>query len=186
MKKQIKISFLYTSIATLSLGIVYPTLVSTVGFFIPSPAPSLLMWPILNEEKFQGRPSIHPEGSSGASNLSLTNPELWQQVERRLAQQIKYSSQNPYIFHEMVFASGSGCEPYISEQGALQQISRIAQIRNINKKILRELLSQHIQPKLWGFVGSKRVNVILLNEALEDLTLKMHPHVVHEMFRTKQ
>lgn len=187
MKKQIKVSFLFTLIATAGLGIIYPLLVASVGFFIPSVShPILLTQPIQSEDLFQGRPSMSGGPYSGSSNLSLTNPELWKQVEERVKQLSKYSPKGTLIPCELLFASASGYDPDISVQGAMHQISRIARARNMDMGILKQLVDHHIQSKLWGFIGSEKVNVIDLNESLEKLTAKVTPSAEPGMFRIKR
>jgi len=101
---------------------------------------------------------------SGASNLSLTNPELWKQVEERLKQ-----ASGSFVSRDLLFSSASGYDPYISVQGALCQIPRIAQTRHIDKEILERLVKHHIQSKLWGFIGTEKINILDLNENLKKL-----------------
>lgn len=173
MNKQIKVSFRFTALSTIGLGIIFPLLVAGVGLLIPSPRPSLLTKPIQEDALFQGRPSMSGSPSSGASNLSLTNPELWRQVEERLNQISKFSPKGALIPRDLLFASASGYDPHISVQGAIHQIPRIAQARHMDRGVLEQLVDQHIQPKLWGFIGTEKINVIELNESLKKLEGKI-------------
>ena len=52
------------------------------------------------------------------------------------------------------------------------QIDRVAQARkfsDVQKKELTELVERHIEPPQFGFLGEPRVNVLLLNLALDQL-----------------
>lgn len=175
MYRQIKIAFRFTALSTLGLGIVFPLLLTSVGFFIPSSSPTLSINSIQEKTLFQNRPSMSGGTYSGASNLSLTNPKLWKQVEERL----KQASSSP-IAHELLFASASGYDPHISVQGALCQIPRIAQICHIDKEILEQLVKQHIQSKLWGFIGTEKINVFKINEDLKKLEASSKQEMFHK------
>lgn len=164
MNRQIKIAFRFTALSTLGLGIFFPLLLAGVGFFISFTPSFLLTNPIQEGALFQGRPSMSGGPYSGASNLSLTNPKLWKQVQERLKQ-----ASGPSIPHDLLFASASGCDPHISVQSALCQIPRIAQIHHIDKEILERLVKHHIQSKLWGFIGTEKINILEINEDLKKL-----------------
>lgn len=174
MKKKIKVSFLFTLASTLGLGIIYPVLLTGIGLFIPSlPRPPLPPQPLQRADLFQGRPSMSGGPWSGASNLSLTNPELEQQVRKRLrhfAQSFPPGAfPDAWIPRDVLFASASGYDPDLSVQGAIGQILPIAKAHNIPVDALTFLVNQHTRPKLWGFIGSDTVNVAELNQALEKL-----------------
>ncbi len=181
MNKQIKVSLRFTALATLGLGIIFPLLVTSVGLLIPSARPSVPTKPFQKEDLFRGRPSMSGRLYSGASNLSLTNPELWKQVEERLNQISQYppkgTSDSTLVPRDLLFASASGYDPHISVRAALYQIPRIAQVRHMDASILKRLVEQHTQPKLWGFIGTEKINVAELNESLKrlDVGLKASP-----------
>lgn len=173
MNKQIKVSFFFTLIATVGLGIIYPAVLAIFGYVIPQRPPTLLTQPIQNETLFHGRPSMSGGPYSGASNLSLTNPELWKQVDERSKAISKYPPKGTLIPRDLLFASASGYDPDISVQAALHQIPRVAQGCNMDMGSLRQLVDQHIQTRLWGFIGSEKVNVIQLNKTLEKIAGKI-------------
>jgi K+-transporting ATPase ATPase C chain len=166
MKKQIKVSFLLTLYATIGLGIIYPVALSLIGSLVPSSPAAILKQPILQEDLFQGRPSMSGGLYSGASNLALTSAELDKQVGERIKH---LSKDNPgaLIPRDLLFASASGYDPDISLEGARFQIPRIAKARNIERGVLEKLVEYHIQRKLLGFIGTDKLNVVRLNEALE-------------------
>ncbi|MBX9805185.1 MAG: potassium-transporting ATPase subunit C [Alphaproteobacteria bacterium] len=186
MKRQLKISFWFTFYATACLGVVYPMVVTGAGLVIPSTTQvKLLEHPIQTDEFFHGRPSMSGGPYSGASNLSLTNPELWKQVERRLKEHSKYMLKGMHVPRDLLFASGSGYDPDISLPAALHQLPGIDKARPMNMQYLSELVDQHVQPRLLGFIGTTEINVIKLNESLEKRCHVAAAHNETGQFRIK-
>ena len=72
----------------------------------------------------------------------------------------------------MVFASGSGLDPHISPEAARLQIARVAAARGLSAGKIAPLVDKFTQGSQWGFLGEPRVNVLLLNIALDELTKK--------------
>lgn len=189
MKKQIKVSFLFTFISTIGLGIIYPALLAGIGLVIPSlPRPLLLNDPLQKENVFQGRPSMSGGFYSGASSLSLTSLDLQKQVRERLKHLARDSPDVPDLLvpRDLLFASASGYDADLSPQAALYQVSRIAKARHIDRGVLQQLVERHIQPKFWGFMGSETVNVLQLNESLEKLAVKLKSPAGAGMFHIEQ
>lgn len=184
MKRQLKISFLFTLYATAGLGVVFPLLVTGLGVIIPAVSPEkLLESPSPLEGAFHGRPSMSGGPSSGASNLSLTNQKLWEQVEERLKAHSKYLPKGTSVPRDLLFASGSGYDPHISPRGALHQIPRITKALPLDIQFLSELVDQQSQRKLIGFIGTEKVNVMNLNENLEERYRGRKTHTKQEVSR---
>ncbi|MBX9840115.1 MAG: potassium-transporting ATPase subunit KdpC [Silvanigrellaceae bacterium] len=129
---------------------------------------------------FWGRPSAAGEKgydatNSGASNLATTNKDLLDRIEKSIQEFLK---QNPTIKREeiptdLVTASASGLDPEISIQSAKIQIPRIAKARNISENNLTLLVDKLTQNPTLSFIGTERVNVLLLNNELDKETSKM-------------
>ncbi len=127
---------------------------------------------------FQPRPSAATSGASNdygcnplfsaASNLGPNNPKLVQEIKQRQAQiaafdHVKISAIPP----DAVTASASGLEPFISPANAAIQVDRVAAARHITQDQVRALVAKYTQGRTIGILGEPRVNVLLLNIALD-------------------
>jgi len=70
---------------------------------------------------------------------------------------------------DAVTASGSGLDPDISVQNALDQAPRVARARHLPAGQVIALVHRYTQGRQWGFLGEPTVNVLELNLALEGL-----------------
>ncbi|NJO01089.1 MAG: potassium-transporting ATPase subunit KdpC [Bacteroidia bacterium] len=131
--------------------------------------------PFNNPEYFWGRPSAvgYNAAATGGSNKGPNDPGYLEVVQSRIDTLLKYHPglKVEDIPVDMVTASGGGLDPHISQAGALMQITRIAQVRNLPPKVVRDLVPEYTEPPLWGFLGpGDQVNVLKLNLALDQLT----------------
>lgn len=68
---------------------------------------------------------------------------------------------------DAVTGSASGLDPQISPGNAEIQAARVAKARGVSTDQVKELIWQFTQRADWGFLGEPRVNVLLLNVALD-------------------
>ena len=105
---------------------------------------------------------------SGASNLGTNNSTLLREVQRRKAAYARFNGVPlASVPPDAVTASGSGLDPYISPQNAYLQVNRVAAARRLPAARVRALVASHVQGRTLGFLGEPRVNVLLLNIALD-------------------
>ena len=105
---------------------------------------------------------------SGGSNSGPTNPDFIKTVDDRL-QALRDTGITARIPVDLVEASASGLDPHISPAAAEVQIARIAKARGLDEKAVAELVSSHMEARQLGVLGHPRVNVLLLNLALDGM-----------------
>jgi len=108
-------------------------------------------------------------GSSG-SNFGPSNPALLQAVRARIdALRAADLGNTRPVPVDLVTASGSGLDPHISVAAAYYQVPRVARLRGLSEIRLMALVDEYTQGRQFGFLGEPRVNVLLLNLALDDI-----------------
>lgn len=122
---------------------------------------------------FHGRPSAagtdgYDARSSSGSNLGPTSQQLQRRAEaewRRL--QKDNPDQHQAIPVELVTASASGLDPHLSPHGARWQVPRVAKARGLSEERVAALIDELQESRDLGIFGEPRVNVLLLNMALD-------------------
>jgi potassium-transporting ATPase KdpC subunit len=123
---------------------------------------------------FHSRPSAAgPDGynaaASSGSNLGPTNKILTDRVASAAADLVAENPSLRVLPADLLTTSSSGLDPDISVAAAVAQIPRVAKARSLAEADLRALVDQKaIGPEL-GLFGTRRVNVLSLNLALDAL-----------------
>ena len=109
------------------------------------------------------------QGSSG-SNLGPTNPALADEVKGRLAALHDADPANTApVPVDLVTSSGSGLDPEITPAAAAYQAARVAKARGLSREQVDGLIAQNMSGRQLGILGERRVNVLKLNLALDDV-----------------
>ncbi|MCM6761284.1 potassium-transporting ATPase subunit KdpC [Rathayibacter sp. ZW T2_19] len=123
-------------------------------------------------EWFQSRPSAagYDAGASGGSNLGPENADLVAAIQERRASIAALEGVDPAdVPADALTASASGLDPQISPEYALLQAPRVAEARGLAVEDVRDLVESSVQPRVLGFLGEPRVDVLELNLALARL-----------------
>ncbi|HEY2245005.1 MAG: K(+)-transporting ATPase subunit C [Xanthobacteraceae bacterium] len=113
-------------------------------------------------------PAPYNAANSGASNLGPSNKALIDRVQGDI-DKLKQENPSMPVPTDLVTTSASGLDPHISPEAALFQVPRIAKVRNLPDERIRQLVGDHTEGRLFGLLGEPRVNVLLLNLALDQL-----------------
>ena len=178
-------------VATLCLAVVvcgfYPGLVWALaqalfsdkanGSFVEienRPVGSLLIGqPFAETKYFHPRPSAAGAGydatNSSGTNLGPMSKKLIEDVAARVARYRELNGLEPDvpIPADAVTASASGLDPDVSLENALLQAPRVARARGMNLDDVKQKIQIYTQDRQFGIFGEQRVNVLLLNLALD-------------------
>jgi K+-transporting ATPase ATPase C chain len=180
-------AFVLLALLSVLTGIVYPAVVTGIsqvvfhekangslivvdGMVLGS---KLIGQPFDDPKYFWSRPSAtgpfpyNAAGSTG-SNLGPTNPALADAVKARVSALRAADPRNrAQVPIDLVTASGSGLDPHVSPAAAEFQLARVAKARGLGVERVRRLVAEHTETRTLGFLGEPRVNVLLLNLALD-------------------
>ena len=133
----------------------------------------LIGQPFADPKYFWSRPSAtapfaNNAAASSGSNIGPTNPALADAVKQRIDALRAADPDNPApVPVDLVTASGSGMDPHISQAAAQYQIARVAKVRGMGEARVTEMVAQATEGRQFGVLGEPRVNVLLLNLALD-------------------
>ena len=199
MLREIRPSIVVLVALTVITGLVYPLAMTGIAQIVfPNQAQgslierdghvvgsALIGQDFISDKYFHGRPSAttkadpndatktvpapYNAANSGGSNLGPSNKAL---IDRVQADLDKLKKENPSapVPADLVTTSASGLDPDISVDAAYFQVPRVAKARNLAENRVRQLVSDHVEDRSLGLLGEPRVNVLLLNLALDRLS----------------
>ena len=186
MKSQLRPAITLLALLTLITGVIYPLAVTGLAqVLFPHQAngsliivdgktygSELIGQPFDDPRYFWGRPSAagYNAAASSGSNYGPMNPALMEMVQARVDALHAADPENTLpIPIDLVTASASGLDPHISVAAALYQVHRVATARGLNEEEVTALVQEYTEGRQLGFLGEPRVNVLLLNLALDGI-----------------
>jgi K+-transporting ATPase ATPase C chain len=189
MGQQLRSAIIVLALLTVLTGIIYPLVVTGIaqvafhrqanGSLIKSQdgkylGSELIGQPFDDPAYFWGRlsatePFTYNAAASSGSNYGPLNPALLDGVQKRIdALKAADPGNNQPIPVDLVTYSASGLDPHISVAAALYQVPRVARQRGLSQTQVLALVNHFTQGRQFGILGEPRVNVLLLNQALEE------------------
>lgn len=179
------VAILMTVVTTVLLGVGYPLVVTGLAqVLFPAKANGQLIerngtvvgsaiigQAFSSPGYFRSRPSAAGTGydaaNSGGTNLGPTNKKLIDSVKQAVSDAQKENPGTP-VPVDLVTSSASGLDPHISPAAAAFQAPRVAKERGISEADVKQAVDAFTEGRQLGFLGEPRVNVLLLNLALDD------------------
>jgi K+-transporting ATPase ATPase C chain len=185
MRKMIRGGLVMTVVLSVLTGVLYPSLITGMaGLLFPAQAAGSLVsvdgqvvgsalvgQPFARPEYFHGRPSNAGAGydgtASSGSNLGPTSAKLRDRVASSVDSLRALEAVSGVVPIDAVTASASGLDPHISPAHAALQVARVAAARGVPADAISALVAAHTDGRQLGLLGEPRVNVLLLNIALD-------------------
>lgn len=196
MLKEIRPAIVVLVLLTLITGLAYPLAMTAIaGVLFPKQAhgsliekdgkvigSALIGQEFKGDRYFHGRPSAtsapdpadstktiptpYNAANSGGSNLGPTSKALIDRVKNDV-DNMKAENPSTSVPVDLVTTSGSGLDPNISPEAAMFQVPRVAKARKMPEERVRQLVAEKIEGRFAGLLGEPRINVLVLNLALD-------------------
>lgn len=187
LRKQLRPAFTLTLVLCVITGLIYPgvvtglaqalfpaqangSLVSVNGKVVGS---ALIGQSFTRPEYFHSRPSAAGNGydatassgtNKGPTDRKLADTLIALRVDSAIAE---LGGRRGAVPSDLVTASASGLDPDISPASAQLQVMRVARARGADSVAVRTVVNAHTQGRQFGVFGEPRVNVLLLNIAID-------------------
>jgi K+-transporting ATPase ATPase C chain len=186
LKNQIRAALVATLVLCLITGLVYPGVVTGLAqLLFPAQANGSLVevdgrvvGSVLIGQGFTRPEYFHPRPSAAGAGYDPTSTAGTNKgpTDRKLADTLIAGSVAEVRAREgvagalpadMVTRSSSGLDPHVSPANAALQVPRVARARGVDEARVREVLQAHTEGRQFGVLGDPRVNVLLVNVALD-------------------
>lgn len=180
IRKVLFVSIKFLLFMTVLLGVIYPLAVVMVGqpFFSWQASGSVIevatddgetmnygsyhLGQVFQDKKYLiGRPT-------DVSQLAPNSPEAKKIIAERVQwwQNLSHDKMTP-IPAELVVASASSVDPYISPEAASYQVKRLAKERKMSEAEIQAIINKYTNKRVFGFLGQPYVHVLSVNLALD-------------------
>ncbi|HQR17657.1 MAG TPA: potassium-transporting ATPase subunit KdpC [Gemmatimonadales bacterium] len=187
MRALLRPALVFIALMTLLTGVLYPAAITGLAqLLFPSQANGSLVvvdgtargsrligQPFSAPGYLWSRPSAtgpvpNNAAASSGSNLGPSNPALVEAVAGRIAAlRAADSTLTRPVPVDLVTASGSGLDPHLSLAAAAVQVPRIARARGMTTAAVQAVIAAHTEGRFLGVFGEPRVNVLMVNLALD-------------------
>ncbi|MGE3615917.1 MAG: potassium-transporting ATPase subunit KdpC [Gemmatimonadales bacterium] len=186
LAKQLRPALVATAVLAALTGLGYPALVTGLAqLLFPRQAngslvtvdgrvvgSELIGQGFSRPEYFHPRPSAAGAGydatASGGTNKGPTDRKLADTLIAGSVAEVRATeSVSGPLPADMVTRSASGLDPHISPANASLQVARVAAARGVGADLVRDVLTRYTEGRQFGFFGEPRVNVLMLNIALD-------------------
>jgi len=189
LKSQLRPAIVLTVVLCVITGLIYPGVMTALAqLLFPQQAngslvrvnghvvgSTLIGQQFAQAEYFHARPSAAGAGyddtlsggtNKGPTDLKLADTLIAPAVDSAVKLDGATKGRIP---SDLVTSSGSGLDPHISPASALLQVARVARARRLDDSVVRALVERHVEGRQFGFFGERRVNVLVLNLALDSI-----------------
>jgi|SRR5205085_1160537 len=185
--KNLITAVLMTIVTTILLGLVYPLAVTGLAQVIfrdkangqlirradgTITGSRIIGQPFSSPGYFHSRPSAagttgYDASASSGSNYGPTNKKLIERIKADVAQ-AQVDNPGRLVPVDLVTTSASGLDPDSTPAAAEFQVARVARERGLSEDEVRRIAAAHTSGRTFGLLGEPRVNVLLLNLALDE------------------
>jgi potassium-transporting ATPase KdpC subunit len=163
--RQIRSAFVAFALLTIITGVIYPLVLTGIGqVLFPYQANGSLL---VQDGQVVGSALIGQHTND--PRYFWSRPSSINYMQSTTSGVLTASGATSYSWTDLLFTSASGLDPHITPEGAALQVERIAAARGLELTQVEDLVAQYTEAPQMGVFGQPRVNVLLLNLALDSI-----------------